>query len=42
MLYTNNLIIKYKAVLLNLAEEGGIDALVNQSRRVPNLKNRGD
>lgn len=25
-----------------LAEEGGIDALVNQSRRVPNLKNRAD
>ena len=25
-----------------LAAEGGIDALVNQSRRVPNLKNRAD
>lgn len=25
-----------------LAEEGGIDALVNQNRRVPNLKNRAD
>ncbi|CAI2535665.1 Uncharacterised protein [Serratia liquefaciens] len=25
-----------------LAEEGGIDALVSQSRRVPNLKNRAD
>lgn len=25
-----------------LAEEGGIDALVNQNRRVPNLKNRVD
>lgn len=25
-----------------LAEEGGIDALINQSRRVPNLKNRAD
>lgn len=25
-----------------LAEEGGIDALVNQNRRVPNLKNRTD
>lgn len=25
-----------------LAEEGGIDALINQSRRVPNLKNRTD
>ncbi|MBE8614716.1 IS481 family transposase [Morganella morganii] len=24
------------------AEEGGIDALINQSRRVPNLKNRAD
>ncbi|BEO65093.1 integrase (plasmid) [Serratia marcescens] len=25
-----------------LAEEGGIDALINQNRRVPNLKNRAD
>ncbi|MDH8489485.1 helix-turn-helix domain-containing protein, partial [Klebsiella pneumoniae] len=25
-----------------LAKEGGIDALVNQNRRVPNLKNRVD
>ncbi|CDH34426.1 conserved hypothetical protein; putative DNA-binding protein [Xenorhabdus bovienii str. Intermedium] len=25
-----------------LVEEGGIDALINQSRRVPNLKNRVD
>lgn len=25
-----------------LAEEGGIDALVNQNRRVPNMKNRVD
>jgi len=25
-----------------LAEEDGIDALVNQNRRVPNLKNRAD
>lgn len=25
-----------------LAEEGGIDALINQSRRVPSLKNRAD
>lgn len=25
-----------------LAEEGGIDALVNQNRRVPNLKSRAD
>ena len=25
-----------------LAEEGGIEALVNRSRRVPNLKNRTD
>lgn len=25
-----------------LAEEGGIDALINQNRRVPNLKNRTD
>ncbi|KKF34583.1 helix-turn-helix domain protein [Erwinia tracheiphila] len=25
-----------------LAAEGGIDALVNQNRRVPNLKNRAD
>ena len=25
-----------------MADNGGIDALVNQSRRVPNLKNRVD
>lgn len=25
-----------------LAAEGGIDALFNQNRRVPNLKNRAD
>ncbi|SPX54501.1 ISSod13 [Klebsiella pneumoniae] len=25
-----------------LAAEGGIDALINQNRRVPNLKNRAD
>lgn len=25
-----------------LAKEGGIDALVNRNRRVPNLKNRAD
>lgn len=25
-----------------LAEKGGIDALINRSRRVPNLKNRTD
>ncbi|MGJ0580939.1 helix-turn-helix domain-containing protein, partial [Xenorhabdus bovienii] len=25
-----------------LAQEGGIDNLINQSRRVPNLKNRAD
>lgn len=69
MLYTNNPVIKYKAGLLNLAEElssmsktckimgvscntfyryreladeGGVDALINCSRRVPNLKNRTD
>lgn len=69
MLHTNNLIIKHKVGLLNLAEElgnvskackimgvsrdtfyryqelaeeGGIDALVNQNRRVPNMKSRVD
>lgn len=69
MLHNNNLIIKHKAGLLNLAEElsniskackimglsietfycyqelaknGGVDALINQSKRVPNLKNRVD
>ncbi|GAB1656869.1 IS481-like element ISSod13 family transposase [Mannheimia haemolytica] len=69
MFYSNNLLIKHKTGLLNLAEElgnisqackvmgmsrdtsysyqqaveqGGGDALLNQNRRVPNLKNRVD
>lgn len=69
MLHTSNPIIKYKAGLLNLAEElgnvsrackvmgvsrdtfyryqelvetGGVDALINQNRKAPNLKNRVD
>ncbi|GAB1674067.1 IS481 family transposase [Mannheimia haemolytica] len=69
MFYSNNLLIKHKTGLLNLAEElgnisqackvmgmsrdtsyryqqaveqGGVDALLNQNRRVPNLKNRVD
>lgn len=33
---------KHKAGLPNLAEDSGIYALVNQNRRVPNLKNRAD
>ncbi|MGB6140052.1 MAG: helix-turn-helix domain-containing protein, partial [Pseudoalteromonas rhizosphaerae] len=46
MLHTNNPIIKHKAGLLNLAEElvdeGGLDALIDKSRRGANLKNRID
>ena len=53
MIHTNNPIIKHKAGLLNLAEElgnvskackvmGGLEALINQSRRKPNKKNRVD
>ncbi|GGB11079.1 integrase [Agarivorans gilvus] len=42
MLHTNNPIIKHKAGLLNLVEDGGIDALIDKSRRAPNLKNRVD
>ncbi len=36
--YQNNVAWLYH----ELAAEGGIDALVNQNRRVPNLKNRAD
>ncbi len=42
MYHTNNPIIKHKAGLLNLVEEGGVEALINRNRRGPNLKNRTD
>lgn len=42
MIHTNDKVIKHKVGLLNLADEGGVDALFDRNRRSPNLKNRVD